>query len=257
MVSESELVELQQAIYTSKNPTRRWLHCTRRDWIMDALQRYTYEGRCERALEVGPGSGIYLPVLAGLYKEVAASDVEQAYLKHASALVTLYRNLSLVPDDITHTKLPEGSFDLILCTEVIEHIRDSFAAIAGMHRLLKTGGILVLSTPQRWSPLELTSKIAFMPGIIDLVRLVYKEPILETGHINLMTDTQVTRQLESTGFRICERFKSGMYLPLIAEFMGQPGLRLEQWLESKLRDGSMDWLLWEQYYIAKKLDPAS
>jgi SAM-dependent methyltransferase len=250
--SASELVELQEAIYTSKNPTRRWLHCTRRDWIMGALRRYSHEGQRDQALEVGPGSGIYLPVLAGLYKGVIASDVEEAYLKHGNALIASYPNLSLVTDDITHTKLPKDRFDLILCTEVIEHITDSAAAISGMYSLLKTGGVLVLSTPQRWSPLELTSKIAFMPGIISLVRLIYNEPIFETGHINLMTDVQVTEQLEGAGFRISERFKSGMYLPLIAEFMGQPGLRLELWLESKLRNGSMDWLLWEQYYIAKK-----
>src|SRR5262245_43166813 len=168
-VSDTELVELQETLYTSKNPTRRWLHCTRRDWIVDELQRYAYEGRRDRALEVGPGSGIYLPVLAKLYTEVTASDVEQAYLKHAGALIASNPNLSLVSDDITHTKLPEASFDLILCTEVIEHISDSASAIAGMHHLLKAGGILVLSTPQRWSLLELTSKIAFMPGVINLV----------------------------------------------------------------------------------------
>src|SRR5262245_17278298 len=118
--TESKLVELQQTIYTSKNPTRRWLHCTRRDWIMNSLRRCALEGACDRALEVGPGSGIYLPILAGLYKEVTASDIEQAYLKHAAALVAFHRNLSLVADDITRTKLPEASFDLILCTEVIE-----------------------------------------------------------------------------------------------------------------------------------------
>jgi 2-polyprenyl-3-methyl-5-hydroxy-6-metoxy-1,4-benzoquinol methylase len=251
-VSGFELVELQETLYTSKNPTRRWLHCTRRDWIVDELQRCASKGRRDRALEVGPGSGIYLPVLAKLYTEVTASDVEQAYLKHAGALTAACPNLRLVSDDITHTKLPESSFDLILCTEVIEHISDSASAIAGMHRLLNPGGSLVLSTPQRWSVLELTSKLAFMPGIINLVRLIYAEPVLETGHINLMTDTQVISQLEGAGFKIIERFKSGMYLPLIAEFAGQPGLRLEQWLESKLRGGPMDWLLWEQYYIARK-----
>lgn len=223
----------------------------RRHWIADALRRCTPEGGSDRALEVGYGSGIHFPILTELYKEVIATDVEDAYLSHGKALMARYSNLSIVPDDITDTKLAPGSFDLILCTEVIEHIADSASAIAAMHRLLKPGSTLVMSTPQRWSLLELTAKVAFMPVIIDLVRLIYREPILDTGHLNLMTDEQVTAQLEGCGFRIRERFKSGMYVPLVAEFMGRPGLNLEQWLESKLRDGPLDWLLWTQYYIAE------
>ena len=250
--SESELVEHQQTLYASKNLTRRWLHCTRRDWIFDALRRVTNQGRSDRALEVGPGSGIYLPVLAGLYRSVTASDVEESYLTNAGRLIATCPNIHPVIDNITRTKLPKAGFDLILCTEVVEHIADSTSAISEMHHLLRDGGTLLLSTPQRWSPLELTAKIAFAPGIIDLVRWVYKESILETGHINLMSEKQVTRQLEQAGFHIDERFKSGMYLPLIAEFMGSTGLGLEQWLESRICNGPMDWLLWTQYYIAKK-----
>ena len=240
MTTKSELIEFQQTAYISKNPTRRWLHCTRRNWIINKIQAIVANKQLNRVLEVGPGSGIYLPILAELFEEVTTSDVEYAYLENASHLREMYSNLSLIVDDITDTKLPEASFDLILCTEVIEHIADSTSAIAGMHRVLKPGGILILSTPQRWSPLELIAKIAFMPGIIDLVRLIYKEPILETGHINLMTSEQVVRQLKSVGFHICERFKSGMYLPFIAEFGGKIGLNFEQWLESKIINGSID-----------------
>ncbi|MEQ9481859.1 class I SAM-dependent methyltransferase [Coleofasciculus sp. F4-SAH-05] len=251
MATNTELVQLQQTLYNSKNPTRRWLHRRRRDQIIDAIQRFSLKVKQKRALEVGPGSGIYLPILAERFEEVIASDVEEVYLKHASLLQNIHPNLNLVTDDITNSKLPEASFDLILCTEVIEHIADSVSAIAGMHRLLKPGGILVLSTPQRWSPLELTAKIAFLPGIINLVKLIYREPILETGHINLMTAKQVTHQLEGAGFHIHESFKSGMYLPLIAEFTGAFGLRLERWLEIKLTNSPLDWLLWTQYYIAE------
>jgi 2-polyprenyl-3-methyl-5-hydroxy-6-metoxy-1,4-benzoquinol methylase len=146
--------------------------------------------------------------------------------------------------------LPAASFDLILCTEVIEHIRGSQAALCEMHRLLRPGGTLILSTPQRYSPLELTSKIAFLPGIIDLVRLVYQEPVLVPGHINLMTEAEVSRQVVAAGFEIRERHKSGMYLPLVAEFMGVMGLRFEQWLVGRIQDGIFDRFLWTQYYVA-------
>lgn len=244
------LLELQQTLYMSRNPTRRWLHCARRDWIFDAIQRYGTRHR-GRALEIGPGSGLYLPLLANRFQEVIAADIEDAYLNHASTLRDAYPNLRPVVDDITCSKLAERSFDLILCTEVVEHIADSARAIAEMHRLLKPGGFLILSTPQRYSPLELTAKLAFLPGIVDVVRLIYREPVLATGHINLLTAVQLAEQIERPGFRIHERHTSGIYLPLLAEFAGKAGLKLEQWLEPRLRASSLDWLLWTQYCIAQ------
>ena len=253
MATDQELVELQETLYTSNNPTRRWLHCIRRDWIIDALQRYSSPVNREAgtALEVGPGSGIYLPVLANLFKKVYASDIKDAYLKHARSSLREFDNLSLIVDDITDSNLPDDSFDLILCTEVIEHIVDLQAAIVQIRRLLKPGGVLVLSTPQRYSPLEILAKIAFLPGIIQLVTLIYREPVLDSGHINLMTETQVTNQLKAMGFSIVEQHKSGLYLPLIAEFSGGLGLSLEQFMEKKLHRSSLDWLLWTQYYVAR------
>jgi ubiquinone/menaquinone biosynthesis C-methylase UbiE len=249
MASEAELVALQETLYTSGNPTRRWLHCSRRDWIGNAL-RSTPSHLRGRALEVGPGSGVYLSLLAGLFAEVVASDIEAAYLKHAEHLCHAHPNLRLVADDVTASAMPAQSFDLILCSEVIEHIADSQAALAGMRRLLKPGGMLILSTPQRYSLLEQTAKIAFLPGMIQLVRKIYREPILETGHINLMTAREVERQLSRAGLRVVERNKSGMYIPLLAEFGGDWGLQTERWLEQRWKGSRADALLWTQYYVA-------
>ena len=260
MASDTELVALQETLYRSSNPTRRWLHCTRRDWIVDALQRHApahdawqrhTPSHPARALEVGPGSCIYLPVLARLFDEVVATDIEAAFLKHAAPLRDSLPNLQLALDNICDSTLPPASFDLILCTEVVEHIADSSAALRGMRRLLKPGGVLVLSTPQRYSPLEQTARIAFLPGVIDLVRRIYKEPVLETGHINLMTARTLQRQLHGAGFALHEQHQSGMYLPLLAEFGSMRALRLEQWLERKLRGTAGAWLLWTQYYVAR------
>ena len=249
MPSENEQVELQQTIYTSSNPTRRWLHCTRRDWIINAI--HTVGNQRQRALEVGPGSGIYVPVLAQLYDEVVALDIEQAYLNHVNHLTRTTKNLAIKIDDITCSSLPSASFDLILCTEVVEHLPDSSSALREMRRLLRPNGVLILSTPQRYSPLEVTAKIAFLPGIINLVRLIYQEPILETGHINLMTAHQMVQQLKHAGFHIQQSYKSGLYIPLVAEFFGASGLKAEQWIESKLRGSPFDGLLWTQYYVAR------
>jgi 2-polyprenyl-3-methyl-5-hydroxy-6-metoxy-1,4-benzoquinol methylase len=243
-----ELYQLQRTLYTSRNPTRRWLHTTRRDWISAAIQRCSTRGG--RTLEVGPGSGVYLPVLAEVSDEVIGADIEEAYLSRLRPLEATLHNLRLVRDDITCSRLSEGAFDLILCTEVIEHIRDSRAALAEMHRLLKPGGVLILSTPQKYSPLELCSKLAYLPGVIDVVRSVYKEPIRDTEHINLMTRDGLRSQMLQAGFTLRETHTGGVYLPLIAEFLGQRGLRVARALEPRLRGSRLEWLLWTQYAIA-------
>ena len=248
---KNELVRLQETLYNSTNPTRRWLHRTRKDWIVHKLRRFAGEEGKGKVLEVGIGSGIYLPVLAELFENVIAIDIEDSYIDNAMTMTKDLTNVSIIKDDITETGLDEKSFDLVLCSEVIEHIYDSNKAFAGMQRLLKNGCPLILSTPQPWSPLELLSRIAFLPGVIDIVRYIYKEPILKTGHINLMTEKEVTRQLAENRFRIRERHKSGLYLPLIAEFAGETGLRLEKWGESRIRKQPLDWALWTQYYVAE------
>jgi SAM-dependent methyltransferase len=247
MDHDEALFELQRTLYTSKNPTRRWLHVSRRDWINAAIRRH---GSMHRALEVGPGSGVYLPVLAEVAKEVVATDIEDAYLDRLQPLCEVYPSLRLQRDDITHSNLPDGHFGLILCTEVIEHIRDSPRALAEMRRLLEPDGTLLLSTPQRYSPLEIFSKIAFLPGVIDLVRMIYREPVLETGHINLMTSATLRSQLAQAGFAIRESYAAGVYIPVVAELLGGTALRIEMALDRWLRGSRLQWLLWTQYVVA-------
>jgi 2-polyprenyl-3-methyl-5-hydroxy-6-metoxy-1,4-benzoquinol methylase len=139
----------------------------------------------------------------------------------------------------------------VLCSEVLEHIRDVSRAIAGLRRVVAPGGLLIVSTPQRHSIMELACKLALMPGVINFVRWVYGEAVLETGHVSLMTERQMMAALDLAGFHIQQHFKSGLYLPLVAELGGITGMRLERWLEERLRDGPLSWTLWTQYYVAQ------
>lgn len=245
------LLELQRTLYSSINPTRRALHEVRRDWIIDRI-RLHQRPNVGRAIEIGPGSGVYLPVLAQSFADVTASDVEPEFLAAAEALAQCHPNISVLTDDIVRSSLPSAAFDLVLCTEVIEHIPDSAAALATMHRILRLGGVLILSTPQRYSTLELAAKVAFLPGIISLVRRVYKEPIIETGHINLLTARGARQQLRQAGFAIEESFISGLYLPIIAEFCGALGRDFEQACEALIKRIGLTGMLWTQYYVATR-----
>jgi Methyltransferase domain len=51
--------------------------------------------------------------------------------------------------DITDMDLPDASFDLIVCSHVLEHVPDDRAAMAEMRRVLSEGGLALVLTPYR------------------------------------------------------------------------------------------------------------
>ena len=128
------------------------------------MRRLAEERRSGDALEVGPGSGIYLPLLCELFEHVTASDLEAEYLDHLADVAAERPNLELVIDDITDSTLEPSSFDLVLCSEVIEHTRRRPGSSPGCGGCCARVGTLVLTTPQARSTLELAGKIAFGRG---------------------------------------------------------------------------------------------
>lgn len=68
------------------------------------------------------------------------------------AQIWWYLNLDMVTSpnvyaDVTQTPLKEQSVDCILCTEVLEHLRDPQACVDEIHRLLRDDGLVFASTP--------------------------------------------------------------------------------------------------------------
>ena len=248
---EPSVTALQETLYSSRNSTRRWLHTSRREWIRDALRRHAGRSR-HSALEVGPGSGVYLPLLCELFDQVVGSDVSEEHLANLDRVVETQSNLELVSDDIAASELDSDSFDLILCSEVIEHVGDPQAAMRHMHRLLKPGGVLVISTPQPYSPIELLGRIAFKPGFITIVRLIYREPVLPPGHISLMSRRRLLDLIRAVGLDPVEEQASGVYVPGLAEVGGNFALKLALRIERRARAGRLRPLLWTQFHVAAK-----
>jgi ubiquinone/menaquinone biosynthesis C-methylase UbiE len=57
---------------------------------------------------------------------------------------------ALIAADITQLPFGNNCFDVIICSEVMEHIRDEKRALAELKRVLKKGGFLALSVPRYW-----------------------------------------------------------------------------------------------------------
>jgi 2-polyprenyl-3-methyl-5-hydroxy-6-metoxy-1,4-benzoquinol methylase len=247
--SPSDLIELQQTLYESRNPTRRWMHTERHEIVVGKLRDAAAARGGGVALEVGPGAGPYVPTLLELFDHVVVSDIEPDYLDHIRGFDTA-ADLEIVVDDIAESDLESGRFDVVLCSEVLEHTPDPRAVIRGIAEVLRPGGVLILSTPQAYSTVELIGRIAFRPGVLQLARLIYREPVLPTGHISLLTRPEVRALLTDSGFEIAAGSVSTFYLPGVAEFGGERGMRLLRWLASRLRRSRASGLLWTQHWTA-------
>lgn len=87
--------------------------------------------------------------LLGSLEEIVAIDRHKPQL---NGLVNKCPNIKDLKSDITHMhSISNNSFDLILCTQVIEHIKDREKAMKEMKRILKPGGKLFISSvAKRW-----------------------------------------------------------------------------------------------------------
>jgi len=90
----------------------------------------------------------------GLILDIAPQDHEGArpYFADVVTVETLDVNPSAAASycaDLckTNDQIPAGRFDMVVCTEVLEHVLNPFAAMAEIRRMLKPGGLLLASSP--------------------------------------------------------------------------------------------------------------
>lgn len=99
-------------------------------------------------LEAGSGAGYGAAVLATKAKKVYGIDTNTESIKQSQKEHKL-NNLIFKIDDVTALDFSSNFFDLITAFEVIEHIENYPKAIKEFYRVLKPGGILIISTPNK------------------------------------------------------------------------------------------------------------
>lgn len=97
-------------------------------------------------LEVGFGSGYGAGFLSETIENVTATDISEDTLAFAS---TLYQKVNFRIASGTSLPFENNSFDCVISFQVIEHIHDSVLFLREVFRVLKPGGEVYLTTPNR------------------------------------------------------------------------------------------------------------
>jgi len=99
-------------------------------------------------LDVACGEGYGSALLAQVARAVVGVDIDAAVI--AAARSEFPRpNLTFEVGDAGALPLPDAAFDVVVSFETLEHLRDQEQFLSEIRRVLRPGGLLILSTPDR------------------------------------------------------------------------------------------------------------
>lgn len=149
----------------------------------------------DRILDIGCGEGRHI-IKACQYPQTRCVGADFNYeplletrkkINFHNAIEDLNcKSIDLSSMDVTALPFSDNSFDLVICSEVLEHIPDDRKAVRELTRVLKPGKNLVVSVPR-----------FFPEKICWLLSDQYTDT--EMGHLRIYNKIELTRLIESFG----------------------------------------------------------
>ncbi|MCW8091225.1 class I SAM-dependent methyltransferase [Alteromonas sp. ASW11-130] len=181
---------------------------------VELLKDLIPSGLGKSAIDIGCGPGFFSSVLSNKGWETTAIDTDFVNIESAKnhAYEThLGDALSLLPD------LPESQYDLVLCLELIEHMPKPLGQnlLKEIIKVLKPGGGLIISTPNKFSPEGLGG---YYWG--EKIRGHGKWTAWDSTHIHIYSSSEIIQLLKTSGF-VVDRITGYYYegtLPVIGRW---------------------------------------
>ena len=143
-----------EKLYKSKNPLVKMVSVGRLDKIVESLPKT----KNIKILDAGCGEGqLLLKIFNKGYNDIYGADVTPVALESAKKRIPKAK-FSL--QDLKSLNFSDEYFDVVICTEVIEHIRDYNKVISELKRELKKNGLLIITFPNE--PLCVIMRIIFL-----------------------------------------------------------------------------------------------
>ncbi len=160
----------------------------------------------DSVLDVGAGFGRHVFECARRGANVVALDYAADEVAQTRAMlggmvdageIDIERFKGVLRADATKLPFADSAFDVVITSEVLEHIQDDVSAIAEMVRVLKPGGNFAATVPA-WFP----EKINWM--LSD----DYHAPTVEGGHVRIYSATELSAKLRSAGLDLQGRHRA-------------------------------------------------
>ena len=112
-------------------------------------------------LDVGSSTGIIDNFLADHFSEVTGIDIDKEAIEYALASFKK-SNLKFKVDDLMELSFSDNTFDVVVCTQIYEHVPDARTMIKEIYRVLKPGGICYFAAGNRMTILEPHYRLPFL-----------------------------------------------------------------------------------------------
>jgi SAM-dependent methyltransferase len=151
----------------------------------------------DRVLDVGAGFGRHVYECARQGAHAVALDYaadEVATTRNTLGAMVAAGEISpesspgVLRGDATRLPFPDATFDVVITSEVLEHITDDTAAIREMARVLRPGGRFAASVPARW-PETINWRLSDE----------YHAPAAVGGHVRIYSQVELTAKLRAAG----------------------------------------------------------
>ena len=172
-------------------------------------------------LDVGCGTGRFGAILkkmmanSGYHINIYGTDVDYNALTIAK---DKYKGVFLLDLDKNDLPFTNNLFDLVVCLDVIEHIKNPYKLLENIDKILKSKGFLILSTPNvQWIYHIIRLCFGYGPKTFGHTFKV-NEKIWDGGHLHYFTLKDINIICKESGFEIIDVVYSWNVLSLTKLF---------------------------------------